>query len=84
VLGILGEMAAQTLVSAEAGRMFVVDDLDIRYLRASRVGPARSSARLLALDGDRATVEVEVRDTGMDDREVAHVIAQCRALERQD
>jgi acyl-coenzyme A thioesterase PaaI-like protein len=84
VLGILGEMAAQTLVTAEGGRTFVVDDLDIRYLRASRVGPARSSARLLALDGDRATVAVEIRDTGMDDREVAHVIAQCRALERQD
>ncbi len=84
VLALLGEMAAHTLVSAEAGRTFVVDDLDIRYLRAARVGPARSAARLLALDDERATVAVEIRDTGMDDRHVAHVIAQCRALARPD
>jgi acyl-coenzyme A thioesterase PaaI-like protein len=81
VLGILGEMAAQTLASSETGRTFVVDDLDIRYLRAARVGPARSTARLLALDDERATVVVEIHDTGMTDRHVAHVIAQCRALD---
>jgi acyl-coenzyme A thioesterase PaaI-like protein len=81
VLGILGEMAAQTLASADTGRTFVVDDLDVRYLRAARVGPARSSARLLQLHGDRATVAVEIHDTGMDDRLVTSVIAECRALE---
>jgi acyl-coenzyme A thioesterase PaaI-like protein len=80
VLGILGEMAAQTVVSHETGRTFVVDDLEIRYLRAARVGPARSGPELLHVDGDRATVAVEIRDTGMDDRHVAHVIAQCLAL----
>jgi uncharacterized protein (TIGR00369 family) len=80
VVALLGEMAAQTLASSAAGRTFVVDDLDVRYLRAARVGPARSSAQLLQLDDDRATVAVEVRDTGMDDRLVAHVTAQCRPL----
>ncbi|HXY92151.1 MAG TPA: PaaI family thioesterase, partial [Acidimicrobiia bacterium] len=65
VLAILGEMAAHTLASAGSDRTFVVDDLDIRYLRAARVGPARSGARLLSVDGDRATAEVEMRDTGM-------------------
>jgi acyl-coenzyme A thioesterase PaaI-like protein len=81
VLALLGEMAAQTLATAEGGKTYVVDDLDVRYLRAARVGPARSSARLLALDDDRATVAVAIRDTGMEDRHVTHVIAQCRALD---
>jgi uncharacterized protein (TIGR00369 family) len=80
VLALLGEMAAYTLASSVAGRAFVVDDLDVRYLRAARVGPARSEARLLQLDDQRATVAVEIRDTGMDDRLVAFVTAQCRAL----
>jgi uncharacterized protein (TIGR00369 family) len=80
VVALLGEMAAHTLASSAAGRTFVVDDLDVRYLRAARVGPARSSAKLLQLDDERATVAVEIRDTGMDNRLVAHVTAQCRPL----
>jgi uncharacterized protein (TIGR00369 family) len=80
VLALLGEMAAQTIASSMAGRTFVVDDLDVRYLRAARVGPARSEARLLQLDDQRATVAVEIRDIGMDGRLVAFVTAQCRAL----
>jgi uncharacterized protein (TIGR00369 family) len=83
VLALLGETAAQTLASDHAGRTFVVDDLDIRYLRAARVGPARSSAQIVALDDDRATVAVEISDTGMDDRHVSYVIAECRALDQQ-
>jgi acyl-coenzyme A thioesterase PaaI-like protein len=83
VLALLGEMAAHTLVSDHAGRTFVVDDLDIRYLRAARVGPARSSAQIVALDDDRATVAVEIRDAGMDDRPVSYVMAECRALDRR-
>jgi uncharacterized protein (TIGR00369 family) len=83
VLALLGETAAQTLASDHAGRTFVVDDLDIRYLRAARVGPARSSAQIVALDDDRATVAVEISDTGMDDRHVSYVIAECRALDEQ-
>ncbi len=80
VLALLGETAAQTLASAHAGRTFVVDDLDIRYLRAARVGPARSISRLLQIDDQRATIAVEIRDTGMEGRQVAHVVAQCRPL----
>jgi acyl-coenzyme A thioesterase PaaI-like protein len=81
VLALLGEMAAQTLASAEAGRTFVVDDLDIRSLRAARVGPARSTPRLLQFDDACATVMVEVRDQGMDSRHVGQVVAQCRPLD---
>lgn len=80
VTALLGEMAAHRLASSVAGQTFVVDDLDVRYLRAARIGPARSSARLLQLDDQRATVAVEIRDTGMDDRLVAYVTAQCRPL----
>jgi uncharacterized protein (TIGR00369 family) len=80
VIALLGEMAAHTLASSVAGRTFVVEDLDVRYLRAARVGPARSEARLLQLDDERATVAVEIRDTGMDGRLVAFVTAQCRPL----
>jgi uncharacterized protein (TIGR00369 family) len=81
ILALLGEVAAYSLASDVSGRAFVVDDLEVRYLRAARVGPARSSARVLQLDGERATVAVEIRDAGMDDRLVTHITAQCRALD---
>jgi uncharacterized protein (TIGR00369 family) len=78
ILALLGEVAAYSLASEVSGMAFVVDDLEVRYLRAARVGPARSSARVLQFDDDRATVAVEIRDTGMDDRLVSYVTAQCR------
>ena len=36
VLALIAEVAAQSLATAEGGRTFVVDDLDIRYLRAAQ------------------------------------------------
>jgi uncharacterized protein (TIGR00369 family) len=80
IVALLGETAAQTLASAESGATFVVDDIDVRYLRAVRIGPARAIATLHQLDDELAAATVEVRDTGMDDRVAAYVTAECRRL----
>ena len=79
MLALIAELAAQSIATAEAGRTFVVDDIDIRYLRAARVGPARAQARLRHLDDTRATVGVEIRDLG-GNRVVSYVNALCSAL----
>jgi uncharacterized protein (TIGR00369 family) len=81
VLAFVAEVAAQSLATEHAGRTFVVDDLDIRYLRAARVGPARAEARVLQFSETGATVEVETRDRGGDNRTVSYVIARCAALD---
>jgi uncharacterized protein (TIGR00369 family) len=80
IVALLGETAAQTLASEKSGETFVVDDIDVRYLRAARVGPARATATLHQLDNELAAATVEVRDTGMDDRLAAYVTAECRRL----
>lgn len=66
VVALLGEMAAESA----AGRP--VRDLDVRYLSAIRVGPARATASALG-DGQ---LRVEVRDSGNDDRLAARVSAR--------
>jgi acyl-coenzyme A thioesterase PaaI-like protein len=58
VLAVLAEVAAESLTSRR------VVDLEVRYLSAIRVGPARATARSL----NDETVRVEVRDAGNDDR----------------
>jgi uncharacterized protein (TIGR00369 family) len=80
IVSFLGETAAQTLASDAAGATFVVDDIDVRYLRAARVGPARATATLYELDDEIAAATVEIRDTGMDNRLTAYVTAECRRL----
>ena len=80
VLALIAEVAAQSLATAEAGRTFVVDDLDIRYLRSARVGPARAQARLLHLTDTRANVAIEIRDLGGDNRIVSYASALCAAI----
>jgi uncharacterized protein (TIGR00369 family) len=81
VLALVAEVAAQSLASAAAGRTFVVDDLDVRYLRSARVGPARAHARLLHLTDTRATAEIEIRDLGGDNRIVSYAGAHCAAVD---
>jgi acyl-coenzyme A thioesterase PaaI-like protein len=66
VVAVLAELAAE---SVTGGR---VVELEVRYLSAIRVGPARTSA--MALD-DR-TVRVEIRDPGNDDRLTTLVMAR--------
>jgi acyl-coenzyme A thioesterase PaaI-like protein len=58
VVGLLGEVAAESLTSAP------ILELDVRYLNAIRVGPARATATQIGQD----LVRVEVRDRGIDDR----------------
>jgi uncharacterized protein (TIGR00369 family) len=81
VLAFVAEVAAQSLATAHGGRTFVVDDLDIRYLRAARVGPARAEARLLHASGSGVVIEVETRDRGADNRTLSYVSARCVALD---
>ncbi|HEY1465511.1 MAG TPA: hypothetical protein VGF11_00535 [Acidimicrobiales bacterium] len=66
VVAVLAERAAESLAGAR------VLELEVRYLSAVRVGPARTSA--LALDDH--TVRVEARDIGNDDRLAAVVMAR--------
>jgi acyl-coenzyme A thioesterase PaaI-like protein len=68
VIALLGELAAESLMGG------AVIDLDVRYLSAVRVGPARTSAT--AVGG--STVRVEVRDAGSDERLAALVVARTR------
>jgi len=58
VLAVLAEVAAESLTSRR------VLDLEVRYLSAIRVGPARAMGRSL----NDETVRVEVRDAGNQDR----------------
>jgi acyl-coenzyme A thioesterase PaaI-like protein len=58
VVAVLAELAAESLTGAR------VLELEVRYLSAVRVGPARTSARAM----DDHTVRVEVCDTGNHDR----------------
>jgi acyl-coenzyme A thioesterase PaaI-like protein len=78
VVALLGEVAAQTGATAAAGRLHVVDHLDVRYLAAARVGPFRAVAEVEAGDGGRSDVRVEVRDPGRDNRLAALVVATTR------
>jgi acyl-coenzyme A thioesterase PaaI-like protein len=66
VVAVLAELAAESLTGAR------VVELEVRYLSAVRVGPARTSA--LALDDH--TVRVEARDGGNHDRVTAVVMAR--------
>ena len=82
MLAFVAEVAAQSLATEHAGRTFVVDDLDIRYLRAARGRPAHGRRReLLQISETGATVEVETRDRGGDNRTVSYVIARRAALD---
>jgi acyl-coenzyme A thioesterase PaaI-like protein len=65
-VALLVELAAATLADR------VVTTLQIRYLSAVRIGPARTSAHALNAD----TVRVEVRDAGNADRLTAVAVAR--------
>ncbi len=66
VVAVLAELAAESLTG---GR---VVELEVRYLSAIRVGPARTSA----VELDDRTVRVEIRDPGNDDRLTTLVMAR--------
>jgi acyl-coenzyme A thioesterase PaaI-like protein len=68
-VGLLGEVAAESLASAP------VLDLDVRYLSAVRVGPGRATATRFGRD----LVRVEVRDIGSNDRLAALIFVRVAA-----
>jgi acyl-coenzyme A thioesterase PaaI-like protein len=77
LIALIGEVAAESLAGAAGGGPYAAHDLDVRYLRAARVGPAFTVGQLLHHDESEATARVEVRDAGADDRLVALVTARC-------
>jgi len=79
--GLLAEIAAESLVSAERDAPHVARRLEVRFLAAVRIGPGVASARLVRSDFRGDTVRVEVRDAGQDDRLTALVHVECVALD---
>jgi acyl-coenzyme A thioesterase PaaI-like protein len=69
VVALLAEIAALSI----AGGGAIAHELDVRYLKATRVGPARATARVVARD----LVEVRVVATGADDRLSAVAVVRC-------
>lgn len=68
VVALVAEIAALSL----AGGGAIARELDVRYLRATRVGPARATARRVARD----LVEVRVVDAGAGDRLTAVAVVR--------
>ena len=73
-----GAVAAVAEVAAETASGAAVVDIDVRFLAAVRVGPARATAEVLG--GGR--VRVEVRDRGHGDRLTATLMARVAQLDR--
>jgi acyl-coenzyme A thioesterase PaaI-like protein len=73
-----GGIAAVAEVAAETASGAAVVDIDVRFLAAVRVGPARAAAEVLG--GGR--VRVEVRDRGHGDRLTATLMARVAQLDR--
>ncbi len=64
-----------TLLEAD-GVPHVVTNIDLRYLASMRVGPIRTTARILRADDALAQLWVEVRDLGTG-RLMTHVVADA-------
>jgi acyl-coenzyme A thioesterase PaaI-like protein len=79
--GLLCEVAAETLASAETGRSQVVRRLDVEFLAAVRVGPGVATAEVLRADRHGTTLRVEVHDTGRDDRLTALAMVECAPVD---
>ncbi len=63
MVALVAERACETLLGAE-GTPHVVTSIDLRYLSSMRVGPVRTTARVLRRHADGAQLWVEVRDLG--------------------
>lgn len=68
-----GAVAALIEAAAESAARAAITDLDIRYLKAIRVGPGVATATMLR----PGLVRVEVRDPGNDDRLATVAIARA-------
>lgn len=65
MVALVAEVAAEELVAARSGAPAVVTDLDLRYLGQARVGPVRTTSRLLGA-GPHAPIEVALTDLSTD------------------
>ena len=81
VLAFVAEVAAQSLATEHRGP-------HLRRRRPRRAlpprapsAPRRRRARVLQFSETGATVEVETRDRGADNRTVSYVVARCAALD---
>ena len=74
----LASKAAETVGRARTGLPVVTTDLTARYLAMAKVGPVRSTARVLRRDPEALVARVELRDTGADDRLCTVVTATAR------
>jgi acyl-coenzyme A thioesterase PaaI-like protein len=75
MVALLGELAAE---SARPGQIAI--ELDVRYLSATRVGPARATGRVLTGGDDESVVRVEIRDVGNQDRLTALIMVRTAAV----
>jgi uncharacterized protein (TIGR00369 family) len=66
VLGMIFQGATEVALEAR-GRPFTASDIHIHYLAQCKVGPARTSTRVLRLGADHAVCEVRIIDAGNDD-----------------
>ncbi len=75
MVALVAERACETLLE-RTGAPHVVTSLDLRYLSSMRVGPVRTTARVLRAHEAGAQLWVEVRDVG-DDHLMTHVVADA-------
>jgi len=80
VVGLLCDAAARYVGQSHVGGPVTTHGLEIHYLEQTRIGPARTRARLLRADDHGATARVEVIDAGADDTLLAiGVVAMAAA-----
>jgi acyl-coenzyme A thioesterase PaaI-like protein len=60
--------AAERALTAAAGHHIDVVDLQVTYIALAKVGPVATRATVTACDADTGTVDVELVDTGAQDR----------------
>lgn len=75
MVALVAERASESLLESN-GVPHVVTSIDIRYLASMRVGPVRTSARILRADHALAQLWVEVHDVGTGHL-MTHVVADA-------
>jgi acyl-coenzyme A thioesterase PaaI-like protein len=79
MLALLVERACDSALGDDGHHL--VTGLDLRYLGAVRVGPARATATPLRSDEQGAHFWVEIVDAGNDDRLAVHALGTARRLD---
>lgn len=74
----LASKVVETISRARTGLPVVTTDLTAHYMAMAKVGPIRSTTRVLRSDIDGVVARVELRDTGADDRLCTVVTATAR------